>query len=110
MTTENCIFCKIISGEIPAKIVDESTHAIAFEDIAPAQPVHVLVVPKVHYANVVELASQASNELVDLVRLGCKVAESLTEGAFRFTFNTGAEAGQTVFHAHGHVLSKVPKN
>ena len=109
MTTENCIFCKIISGEIPAKLVDESTHAIAFQDIAPAQPVHVLVVPRVHHANVSELAAQSPEQLLDLMQLGCKVAESLTQGSFRFTFNTGAEAGQTVFHAHGHILSKAPK-
>jgi histidine triad (HIT) family protein len=110
LTTENCIFCKIISGEIPAKLVAESTHAIAFNDIAPAQPIHVLVVPREHHSNIAELAFANPAALVDLMQLGSKVAEELSTGSFRFTFNTGAEAGQTVFHAHGHIMSKTPKS
>ena len=109
MTTENCIFCKIISGEIPATLVAESTHAIAFNDIAPAQPIHVLVVPREHHANIAELAFDNPDALVDLMQLGSKVAAELSSGSFRFTFNTGEEAGQTVFHAHGHIMSKTPK-
>lgn len=110
MTTENCIFCKIISGEIPANLVAESTHAIAFNDIAPKQPVHILVVPREHHANIAELAFANPIALVDLMQLGSKVADEFTDGAFRFTFNTGEDAGQTVFHAHGHITSKNPKN
>ncbi|MFM1795698.1 MAG: hypothetical protein RLZZ340_375 [Actinomycetota bacterium] len=110
MTTENCIFCKIISGEIPATLVAESTHAVAFNDIAPKQPIHVLVVPREHYANVAELAVENPEALVDLVQLGSRVASELSTGSFRFTFNTGEDAGQTVFHAHGHITSKTPKN
>jgi histidine triad (HIT) family protein len=53
---------------------------------------------------------QSPEQLLDLMQLGCKIAENMTEGSFRFTFNTGAEAGQTVFHAHGHILSKAPKH
>jgi histidine triad (HIT) family protein len=110
LTTENCIFCKIISGEIPATLVAESTHAVAFNDIAPKQPIHVLVVPREHYANVAELAVENPEALVDLVQLGSRVASELSTGSFRFTFNTGEDAGQTVFHAHGHITSKTPKN
>jgi histidine triad (HIT) family protein len=110
LTTENCIFCKIISGEIPATLVAESTHAVAFNDIAPKQPIHVLVVPREHYANVAELAVENPEALVDLVQLGSRVASELSTGSFRFTFNTGEAAGQTVFHAHGHITSKTPKN
>lgn len=110
MTTENCIFCKIISGEIPATLVAESTHSIAFNDISPQQPIHVLVVPREHHANIAELAFENTEALVDLVQLGSRVASELSTSSFRFTFNTGAEAGQTVFHAHGHVTSKTPKN
>ena len=110
MTTENCIFCKIISGEIPATLVAESAHAVAFNDIAPKQPIHVLVVPREHYANVAELAVENQEALVDLVQLGSRVANELSTGSFRFTFNTGEAAGQTVFHAHGHITSKTPKN
>ena len=110
MTNQDCIFCKIISGEIPATLVAESTHAIAFNDIAPAQPIHVLVVPREHHANIAELAFNNPPALIDLMQLGSRVAAELSTGSFRFTFNTGEEAGQTVFHAHGHILSKTPKN
>lgn len=110
MTTENCIFCKIISGEIPATLVAESTHSVAINDIAPAQPIHVLVIPRLHYANVAELALQNPEALVDLMQLGSKIAAEQSTGSFRFTFNTGQEAGQSVFHAHGHITSKTPKN
>ena len=98
----DCIFCKITSGEIPATFVAESEHAVAFKDINPAQPVHVLVVPRVHYKDVAELA--------DLIQLGVKVAELTSTGSFRLQFNTGAEAGQTVFHAHGHITSRTPRS
>lgn len=109
MTTENCIFCKIISGEIPAQLVAESDHAIAFNDISPQQPVHVLIVPREHHANVTELAMANPAVMQDVMLLGAKVSQLLTEGSHRFTFNTGAEAGQTVFHVHGHIMSKTPK-
>ena len=105
----DCIFCKIVAGEIPATVVAQSEHAIAFNDIAPKQPVHILVVPKEHHKNLAELAFANPEALVDLVQLGSKLADEHTTGAFRFTFNTGEEAGQTVFHAHGHITSTVPK-
>lgn len=110
MNTVDCIFCKIVAREIPAGIVDETELCLAFRDISPRQPVHILVVPKSHHQNLSELASKAPDALVDLVRLGSKIAENFTNGSFRFTFNTGAEAGQTVFHAHGHITSTSPKN
>lgn len=109
MTTENCIFCKIISGEIPAQLVAESDHAIAFNDISPQQPVHVLIVPREHHTNVTDLALANPVVMQDVMLLGAKVSQMLTEGSHRFTFNTGAEAGQTVFHVHGHIMSKTPK-
>lgn len=104
----DCVFCKIISGEIPSRLVAETQHCVAFNDIAPRQPIHVLVVPKVHYKNVAELADQDQEALVDLMRLGAKLAGELSTGSFRFTFNTGTEAGQSVFHAHGHITSTTP--
>ena len=109
MTNQDCIFCKIISGEIPAKLVGESTHAIAFNDIAPKQPIHVLVVPREHHANVAELANANPAALVDLIQLGSRIAAELSTGSFRLQFNTGEEAGQTVFHAHGHITSVTPR-
>lgn len=105
-----CVFCKIANGEIPAKLVAESEHAVAFHDISPAQPVHVLVVPKQHYSDISELTAQNELALLDLMRLGTKIASELSTGSFRFQFNTGAEAGQTVFHAHGHITSRTPRN
>jgi histidine triad (HIT) family protein len=109
LTNQDCIFCKIISGEIPAKLVAESTHAIAFNDIEPKQPVHVLIVPREHHANISELAFSNEVALVDLIQLGSKVASDLSTGSFRLQFNTGAAAGQSVFHVHGHVMSATPK-
>jgi len=104
-----CVFCKIVEGEIPATIVDSSEHSLAFADISPRQPVHILVIPKRHHENVSELAAVAPDALVDLVQLGSRIASERTNGSFRFTFNTGAEAGQTVFHAHGHITARTPK-
>lgn len=105
----NCVFCKIVEGEIPATLVDSSAHSIAFADISPRQPVHILVIPKKHHANVSELALADPEALVDLLQLGARIAQERTNGSFRFTFNTGAEAGQTVFHAHGHITARTPK-
>ena len=100
----DCLFCRIVAGEIPASIVAESDNAIAFRDIAPKAPVHVLVVPRVHVANVTEAAAQVPDVLADMVALAQRVADAECGGDYRLVFNTGAQAGQTVFHAHGHVL------
>jgi histidine triad (HIT) family protein len=105
----DCVFCKIVAGEIPSKLVAESEHAIAFNDIQPAQPIHVLIVPKQHFTDVADLTARNETVLLDLMKLGSKVASELSEGSFRFQFNTGEEAGQTVFHAHGHITSRTPK-
>ena len=106
---QDCVFCKIVSGEIPSKLVAESDHSIAFYDISPRQPLHVLVVPKNHHTDVAQLATADPTALVDLIQLGSKIAGEKSTGSFRLTFNTGAEAGQTVFHAHGHITSTTPK-
>lgn len=104
-----CVFCKIVEGSIPSKLVAESEHAIAFNDINPSQPIHVLVVPKQHFTDVADLTARDETVLVDVMKLGAKVASELSEGSFRFQFNTGTEAGQTVFHAHGHITSRTPR-
>lgn len=105
----DCVFCKIVAGEIPSKLVAESEHSIAFNDIKPAQPVHVLIVPKQHFTDVADLTARNEVVLLDVMKLGAKVAAELSEGSFRFQFNTGEAAGQTVFHAHGHITSRTPK-
>jgi histidine triad (HIT) family protein len=105
----DCIFCKIVSREIGSPLLAETEHSVAFNDINPAQPIHILVVPKEHHANVAELAFANPEALVDLIQLGSKLAAEHSTGSFKLTFNTGEEAGQTVFHAHGHITSKTPK-
>ena len=107
---DNCIFCKIVAGDIPATLMGESELSIAFNDINPRQPVHILVVPKHHHTDVAALAFDAPDQLVDLIQLGSRLAAEHSTGSFRLQFNTGVEAGQTVFHAHGHVMSSTPKN
>lgn len=104
-TDPDCLFCKIVAGDIPADIVHESEHSIAFRDVSPQAPTHVLVIPRRHVPNVAGLTAQAPDELVDAMRTVAAVAESegLDEG-YRIVANTGAQAHQTVFHAHIHVL------
>lgn len=105
----DCIFCKIVAGEIPSSKVAESEHAIAFHDINPEQPVHILAVPKQHFTNVGELALSESEITAEFMRFVAEVASDQTNGHYRLQFNTGAAAGQTVFHVHGHILSQNPK-
>lgn len=107
---DNCIFCKIVTGNIPSTLLAETEHSIALNDINPRQPVHILVVPKAHHTDVAALAFDAPDQLIDLIQLGSKLAAEHSTGSFRLQFNTGAEAGQTIFHAHGHILSTTPKN
>ena len=96
------IFSRIIAREIPADIVFESDTIIAFRDIAPQAPVHILVVPKTaQYRNVAELAAGDPALLAELVSVAAQVAD----GDYRLVFNSGADAGQTVFHVHAHVLA-----
>ncbi|MET1043773.1 MAG: histidine triad nucleotide-binding protein [Microbacteriaceae bacterium] len=100
------IFSRIIDREIPADIVLETDRMIAFRDIAPKAPVHILVVPKTEdYANVVELAAGDPQLLAELVATAQQIAEEHANGEFRLIFNTGPSSGQTVFHVHAHVLS-----
>lgn len=103
MSTENpTVFERIVAREIPADIVFESDSVIAFRDIAPQAPVHILVVPKTSaYENVAELAAGDPALLADLVAVAAEVAG----GDHRLVFNSGSGAGQTVFHVHAHVLA-----
>lgn len=110
MNNEDCIFCKIATKQIQAKLVDETEHSLAFWDISPRQPIHILVIPKNHYSNVSELTQQSPAELVDLIQLGTRLAGEHSTGSFRLSFNTGEAAGQTIFHAHAHITSRTPKD
>jgi histidine triad (HIT) family protein len=102
----DCIFCKIVAAEIPAERVLESNRTIAFRDLNPQAPVHVLVIPKEHYPDAAALAEAEEDLLAEVVRQAhsVAVAEGVSEEGYRLVFNTGPQAGQTVFHAHAHVL------
>ena len=102
---EDCIFCKIIAGEIPSTKVWEDDNFFAFKDINPKAKVHVLVVPRKHYANVAELAAADPQQLAHMTQVAQNIADQEFHGAFRLIFNTGIDAGQTVFHVHAHVLT-----
>ena len=101
--SENCLFCKIVKGQIPADIVSQGDNWLAFRDINPQAPSHILVIPKNHVANVTECNEAA--ELGSLFQAASGVArdEKLDQG-FRLVVNTGEHGGQTVFHLHIHIL------
>lgn len=102
---ENCLFCKIIAGEIPSTKVYEDETVFAFRDIAPQAPTHILVVPKVHIASVAEITPENSGVVSHIFEVIAKIAaeEGLT-GGYRVVSNCGADAGQTVNHLHFHIL------
>jgi histidine triad (HIT) family protein len=101
----DCLFCRIVEGDVPADIVLRTDRIVAFRDINPQAPVHVLVIPTAHYANAAEIAAADPALAGHLLAAAAQVAEveGLT-GGYRIVFNTGADAGQTVFHVHAHVL------
>lgn len=100
------IFSRIVAGEIPADIVRDTPRLLAFRDIAPQAPVHVLVIPKVSdYSTVAELARADPELLAEMVSLAQEIANDEADGQFRLVFNSGERAGQTVFHVHAHVLA-----
>jgi histidine triad (HIT) family protein len=105
-STEPTVFERIVAREIPADVVFENDRIIAFRDIAPKAPVHLLVVPKTSdYANVAELAATDPTLLAEVVAVADKLAQEHSNGEYRLVFNSGETAGQTVFHVHAHVLS-----
>ena len=100
-----CLFCRIVAGEIPATVVRETPTALAFRDVAPQAPTHVLVVPRSHHRDAADLAEHEPATVADLVSLASRVAQDEgLDGDYRLVFNTGAGAGQTVFHTHLHLL------
>jgi histidine triad (HIT) family protein len=101
----DCLFCKIASGDVPATVVRETATTVAFRDINPQAPTHVLVIPRAHYPDAASLAAEPAL-LADVIREAGEVAadEKIVAPGYRVVFNTGAGAGQTVFHAHAHIL------
>jgi histidine triad (HIT) family protein len=101
----DCLFCRIVAGEIPATVVNEGARVLAFRDLNPQAPTHVLVVPRAHHADIAALAAADRDTLADLVAMADEVARDAGEDSYRLVFNTGEPAGQSVFHVHGHVLA-----
>lgn len=106
----DCIFCKIAEKKIPSTIVHEDDKAVAFDDVNPQAPTHVLVIPRKHVASIAELNEADSGLLGHLMLTGSKVAKQkgIAEGGYRLVVNTGRNGGQTVFHLHVHVLGGRP--
>ncbi len=102
----DCLFCAIAAGDIPADIVHSDEYVIAFRDITPQAPVHVLVIPRAHHANAADLAEADPLLAAALLRAAGAVAaqEGIAESGYRIVTNTGAGAGQSVQHVHVHLL------
>lgn len=103
--TVDCLFCRIVAGEIPSEQVYSDDRMIAFRDIAPKAPLHVLVVPRDHAPNVAATAEEDPALVGALVRTADKIARDEGYDAYNLLFNTGAAAGQTIFHTHLHLLA-----
>lgn len=101
---DNCLFCKIIRGEIPAVKLYEDSEVLAFRDIAPQAPVHFLVIPKKHLSGPGAVTADDERIVGKLMRVGNDVAHQEGISQYRIVFNNGPDAGQTVFHLHMHVL------
>ena len=108
--SDDCLFCRIIAGKIPARTVLEDEHALAFDDISPQAPVHTLVVPRRHIATLDDATDDDALLLGRLLRVATKVAalKGISESGYRTVVNTRAGAGQSVFHVHLHVLGGRP--
>lgn len=107
---DDCLFCKIVAGEIPSTQVLDRDNVFAFRDIAPAAPVHVLVVPKRHIGDVRDLGEQDGSVLIEMFQAATEIAasEGIAESGYRALFNVGRDAGQTVFHLHMHLVGGKP--
>ena len=101
---ENCLFCKIVRGEIPAEKLYEDAEVVAFRDIAPQAPLHVLVIPKKHLDGPAAVSVEDERVVGKMMRVGNEIAVREGFPQYRAVCNNGAQAGQTVFHLHMHIL------
>ncbi|MBX6748190.1 MAG: histidine triad nucleotide-binding protein [Micromonosporaceae bacterium] len=104
--TSECLFCRIVAKELPSTVVYETEEILAFRDINPQAPTHVVVIPKAHYPDVASLAEADPALAGAVLAAAAAVArqEGVAESGYRLVFNTGPDAGQSVFHVHCHVL------
>ncbi|MFC7493488.1 MULTISPECIES: HIT domain-containing protein [unclassified Nocardioides] len=105
---DDCLFCKIVAGDIPGDVVHTTERTVAFRDINPQAPIHVLVVPKAHFANAADLAAGDPQASAELVMAAAAIATAEGHDDYRLVYNTGAGVGQTVFHTHLHLLAGRP--
>jgi histidine triad (HIT) family protein len=105
---ESCLFCRIVRKEIPATVVAETEHCVAFRDINPQAPVHLLVIPREHVASLDEATDPALVGRLALLAAELARKEGIADGGYRTVINTNADAGQTVFHVHLHLLGGRP--
>jgi histidine triad (HIT) family protein len=105
---DGCPFCGIVAGDVPAEIVRIGQRVVAFRDLNPQAPLHALVVPRDHHADVAALAAADPEALAELVEVAQGLGAPEGDGSYRLVFNSGAGAGQSVFHVHGHVLAGRP--
>ncbi len=105
---DDCLFCRIVRGEIPAKLVAETDDCVAFRDIDPKAPTHVLVIPRRHVASLAEADDAALVGQLSLLAARIAREEGIAESGYRTVVNTGPDAGQTVFHLHLHLLGGRP--
>lgn len=112
MAEQDCIFCRVVKGEINADVIYKDDRAVAFRDINPQAPVHLLIIPREHLESLDDAAQRDESALGHLLRVAARVAneQGLSEGGYRTVINTGAGAGQSVFHLHLHVLGGRPMN
>lgn len=101
----DCVFCRIVSGEIPSSRVFENDDFVAFHDINPVAPIHVIVVPKVHAKDITEFSNSSNTNYLAAIS---ETAATFEHNGYRVIFNTGKDAGQTEFHVHAHILAGEP--
>jgi histidine triad (HIT) family protein len=104
-TDPDCLFCKIVAGEVPGDVVHSDDRLVAFRDIAPKAPLHVLIAPRDHQPNAAASAAADATIIGELVAAAARIAQQEGHDAYNLLFNTGAEAGQTIFHTHLHLLA-----
>jgi histidine triad (HIT) family protein len=101
----DCVFCRIVAGELPADVAHDGDRVLAFRDLDARAPLHVLVVPRAHHETLADLADADPQALAELVQVAREVARDAPAGAFRLVVNSGEAVGQSVLHAHAHVLA-----
>jgi histidine triad (HIT) family protein len=108
--SDDCLFCKIAAGQIPATVVYETDQTLAFRDIAPKAPVHVLVIPRAHYPDAAAMTEADPGLAGQVLATAAEVAkaEGLATDGYRIILNTGRNGGQDVFHVHAHVVGGAP--